>query len=233
MLASHPTLEARRSQPVPAPFAHALESLPQPARGPGPGHAILLRQGQQLVREGERAERYYQVVSGMLRTQRLLPDGRRQVIDFFGPGEVFGLAGGGTHAFDAEAVTDSAVIGHSLRSLGDRLGGDPGLARQMLQALSSALVSAQEQVLLLGRKTARERLASFLLTMADKAGRDDGVELPMKRGDVADHLGLTVETVSRLFAGLKREGLIALSSATDVEFLEVEALAALGSGEAS
>jgi CRP-like cAMP-binding protein len=213
------------------PLARAIPAE-RPAQVPaGAGPVLALRQGQQLFAEGDRAERYYRVTRGTLRTLRLLPDGRRQVVDFHGPGETFGLGSGAIHAFDAEAVTDALLVAYSLPNLASRVEASPALARQLLGTLTRELASAQEQLLLLGRKTARERLASFLLAMARKQGRQDRVELPMKRGDIADHLGLTVETISRLFAALKRERLIALASVTEVVFRDPAALAAIGSCE--
>lgn len=234
MLALHSSL-GRLPPPVAAtpPLARAIPSVRFAQAPAAVGQVQVLREGQQLFAEGDRAERYYQVTRGTLRTLRLLPDGRRQVVDFHGPGETLGLSSGALHGFDAEAVTDVTLVSYSLSSLVSRAESSPALARQLLGTLTRELASAQEQLLLLGRKTARERLASFLLAMARKQGREDGVELPMKRGDIADHLGLTVETISRLFAALKRERLIALASVTEVVFLDPEALAAIGSCEAA
>lgn len=195
-----------------------------------PAPTLALRENQQLFVEGDRAERYYQVLRGLIRTVRLLSDGRRQVMDFYGPGEVFALSSEAYHAYDAEAVTDSVVSGHSLQRLGGRVDSDPALARKVLRALSRELSHSRERILLLGRKTARERIASFLLAMAERQGRQDRVDLQMKRADIADHLGLTVETVSRVFACLKRSGLIHLRDANSVELCDPEGLEDIASG---
>lgn len=195
------------------------------------GMPLSLHEGQQVFAEGDKAERCYEVKQGMVRTQRLLPDGRRQVIDFFCPGEIFALASGSLYSCDAEAVTASTVVAHSLVQIGARLDRDPQLVSQVMRTLTRELASAQEQLLLLGRKTARERLACFLLGLARKSGRSDGTLLSMKRGDIADHLGLTVETVSRLFAGFKRDRLIALDEITEVTFLDRRRLASIAAGE--
>lgn len=195
-----------------------------------PAPTLTLRENQQLFLEGDRAERYYQVLRGLVRTVRLLSDGRRQVMDFFGPGEIFALSSDTHHAYDAEAVTDSVVSGHSLQRLGGRVDTDPALARKVLRALSRELAHSQDRILLLGRKTARERIASFLLSMAERQGKRDRVDLPMKRADIADHLGLTVETVSRVFAHLKRAGLILLRDASSIELLDPEGLRDIAAG---
>jgi CRP-like cAMP-binding protein len=195
-----------------------------------PAPALTLHENQQLFLEGDRAERYYQVLHGLIRTVRLLADGRRQVMDFFGPGEVFALSGDTHYAYDAEAVTDSAVAGHSLQRLGSRVDSDPALARKVLGALSRELAHSHDRILLLGRKTARERIASFLLAMAERQGRHDWVDLPMKRADIADHLGLTVETVSRVLACLKRSGQILLRDANRIELCDPEGLREIAAG---
>ncbi|SEP44356.1 CRP/FNR family transcriptional regulator, nitrogen fixation regulation protein [Methylobacterium sp. ap11] len=191
-----------------------------PALNPGPVPARLrpeetgtrrrVEADVEIYAEGERALHFYKVVSGAVRTCRLLSDGRRQIDGFHLPGDIFGLEAGEAHRTGAEAIVDTVLAAHR-RSDRDALTGEAGaLAREVVAAMLRALARAQDHMLLLGRKTARERVASFLLGLADRAGADGVLALPMSRVDIADHLGLTVESVSRTFTQLERDGIIAL-----------------------
>jgi CRP-like cAMP-binding protein len=160
---------------------------------------------------GEPAEYLYQVVSGTIRTSRFLIDGRRQIGGFYLPGDIFGLDAGDEHAYSAEAVVDSrvavikrsAVIGLAAR--------DGEVARQLWALTWRELARAQDHMLLLV-KSAHERVAGFLLEMASRSPERDEIELPMLRQDIADYLGLTIETVSRTLTILETEAAIALPS---------------------
>ncbi len=181
-----------------------------------------------VFREGDIADHLYSVSSGTMKLYKLLSDGRRQIIGFLFPGDLFGLAIGGGYAYTAETVTACQVCRFSYRKfamLTERL---PGVERNMLSIAVKDLVAAQEQMLLLGRKTAREKLASFLLKLSRRKrdrGLDGGVvELPMSRADIADYLGLTIETVSRTFTHFKRDGIIGLPSHDQVVIADNAAL---------
>lgn len=164
----------------------------------------------EIFAEGDRAATFYKVVSGVVRTYKLLSDGRRQVDAFHLPGDIFGVEVGEEHRFNAEAVTEAKLAVH--RREPRALAGDDGvLAREVVAAMMRSLEQAQDHMLLLGRKSAKERIASFLLSLSRRMGcRGAAVELPMSRADIADHLGLTVESVSRVVTQLEREGLIEL-----------------------
>ena len=163
---------------------------------------------EEIFAEGDRAGTFYKVVSGVARTYKLLSDGRRQIDAFHLPGDIFGVEAGGEHRFNAEAVTETRVVVH--RREARALAGDDGLlAREVVAAMMRSLERAQDHMLLLGRKSAKERIATFLLGQSQRAG-GAAVELPMSRTDMADHLGLTVESVSRAVTQLEREGLIEL-----------------------
>jgi CRP/FNR family transcriptional regulator len=150
----------------------------------------------------------------MLGLYKLLADGRRQVVGFLVPGDFLGLAFGRTYVHTAEAITPVAACRFPRARFMGLLEEFPALERDILSRTSNELAAAQRQMLLLGRKTARERLASFLVDLAERSDADGGpLELPMGRADIADHLGLTIETVSRTFTGLRREGVIDLPSA--------------------
>lgn len=161
-----------------------------------------------LFEEGAPAEAMFVVTEGMLKLHKLLRDGRRQIVGFMLPGEILSLSIASRYAYAAEAVTASAVCrlqrGAFLKLVADC----PALERALLHAAVTELSAAQEQMLLLGRKRAAERVASFLLAMARRGGRsalEAPLALPMSRNDIADFLGLTVETVSRTLSGLRRQ----------------------------
>ena len=164
----------------------------------------------EIFAEGDRATTFYKVVSGVVRTYKLLSDGRRQIDAFHLPGDIFGLEAGEEHRFNAEAVTAAKLAVHR-REPRELAGGDGVLAREVVAAMMRSLERAQDHMLLLGRKSAKERIASFLLGLSQPvAGRGATIELPMSRADIADHLGLTVESVSRAVTQLERDGLIEL-----------------------
>ncbi|HEX2727151.1 MAG TPA: helix-turn-helix domain-containing protein [Beijerinckiaceae bacterium] len=186
--------------------------ITRPARGtasPAPGATRRLGKDEEVFGEGDRAAYFYKVVSGAVRTSKLLSDGRRQIDAFHLSGDIFGIESGDEHRFSAEAVGDAAVVVYRRCAL-DTLASQEGtFAREILAAMMRSLERAQEHMLLLGRKSALEKIASFVLDMAERSG-DDVIELPMSRTDIADHLGLTIETVSRSLTELERKGLIAL-----------------------
>lgn len=166
---------------------------------------------EEIYAEGDRAAHFYKVVSGAVRSYKLLDDGRRQISGFHLPGDIFGVEAGDEHRFGAEAVTDTTLTVHR-RGDRDALARDGGaLAREVVAAVMHALERAQEHMMLLGRQSARERIASFLLALSERTADAGGaVCLPMSRNDMADHLGLTIESVSRAVTQLERAGLIEL-----------------------
>jgi CRP/FNR family nitrogen fixation transcriptional regulator len=170
----------------------------------GSKHAFV--RDEEIYAQGEEVEHLYRVVSGVVRTIRLAADGRRQVGDFYQPGDLFGLEVGPDHQFSAEALTDCEV--QMVRRTSVRaLAGDAELDRAILEATRRELQRAQDHVLLLGRRSARERVAAFLASLADGKARD-GVEMPMGRQDMADYLGLTIETVSRMLTQLQQDAVV-------------------------
>ena len=193
-------------------FHFPLSPITRPARDASPtalGATRRLGKDEEVFAEGDRATFFYKVVSGAVRTSKLLSDGRRQIDAFHLPGDIFGIESGGEHRFSAEAVGDVAVVVYRRCALDTLASQDSAFARDIVAAMMRSLERAQEHMLLLGRKSALEKIASFLLDMADRAG-EDAIALPMSRTDIADHLGLTIETVSRSLTELERKGLIAL-----------------------
>ena len=168
-----------------------------------------------LFREGDAAAHVYSVSSGAVKLYKMMPDGRRQITAFLFAGDMFGLAQDGLYVTTAETVSPSRVCRFAHGKLDRMLHEIPKLERRIYSMAVKDLIAAQEQMLLLGRKTAREKVATFLLDVARRQDRSASpasslVALPMSRADIADYLGLTIETVSRTFTQLKREGVIGL-----------------------
>jgi CRP/FNR family transcriptional regulator len=159
----------------------------------------------------------------------MLSDGRRQILDFLHAGQFFGFAHGGEYQMTAEAVTPVTLVRYQRRQVDDLVATRPSLAKFILDLASEELRIAQEQMVVLGRRTAKERLAVFLLQTArrDTSGEHNHAHLSMGRRDIADYLGLTIETVCRVFGQLKQTGLIQLPTTDDVVFLKPKALAEL------
>lgn len=179
----------------------------------------------EIYAQDDDAEMLYQLVSGVVRTTRVTVDGRRQVGDFYYPGDLFGLEAGLEHRFAAEALTDceiQVVRRASVRAFA----GDAELDRAILEATRQEMERLQEHVVLLGRKSARERVASFLMSIAERQG-DEQVELPMGRQDMADYLGLTIETVSRMLTQLQGDAIVEFPSSRRFQVRKWNALEAL------
>jgi CRP/FNR family nitrogen fixation transcriptional regulator len=175
------------------------------------GQSRQLAKGEELFAEGDGAEYFYRIVSGSIRTYKLLSDGRRQIDAFHLVGDIFGLEAGDEHRFTAEALADTTVLAFRRSRLAELTADDPAFRDQVMVSMMRSLERAQDHMLLLGRKTAQEKIATFLLDMAGRVSEDGGhIELPMQRSDIADHLGLTIETVSRTLTQFVREGLIRL-----------------------
>jgi len=175
------------------------------------GASMSFARNAEIYGENEPADHLYKVVSGTVRTYKILSDGRRQIGAFYFRGDIFGLEMGEEHAFSAEAITDVKVLiikRSAVVALAER---DNDVARQLWALTSRELGRVQDHMLLLV-KTARERVVSFLLEMAARAPADNAVELPMSRQDIADYLGLTIETVSRTLSQLESSATIELPS---------------------
>jgi CRP/FNR family nitrogen fixation transcriptional regulator len=170
--------------------------------------ATTYRKGAEIYGEKEPADYVYQVTSGAVRTYKLLSDGRRQIGAFHLIGDVFGLENGEVHRFTAEAIVDTTlrlVKRRSLESVAER---DVLVANNLLSLTTNNLQHAEDHMLLLGRKTALERVAAFLLEMDRRLTAADIMALPMCRRDIADYLGLTLETVSRALSNLHGRGIL-------------------------
>ena len=176
--------------------------------------------GGTFIREGEPADCFFNITAGTAKLYKLLPDGRRQITGFVGAGHFLGLAVSDTYAFSAEAIEPVRFCRFHRAKLRALLDDFPLMEKRLLEVAANELVAAQEQMLLLGRKTARERLASFLLSQSRQGVPCGHVQqrftLPMTRNDIADYLGLTIETVSRTLTRLRNDGLIEIALPSDI-----------------
>jgi CRP-like cAMP-binding protein len=170
----------------------------------------------EIFGEDEPSDYLYKVVSGAVRTYKLLDDGRRQIGGFYLPGDIFGLEAGAAHRFTAEAISDSTILVVKRSALVSLAARQIDLAQELWALTARELAHVQNLMLTLGRKTAQERVASFLLEMAGRSLNHEAVELPMSRQDIADYLGLTIETVSRTLTQLENAATIALPSSRRV-----------------
>ncbi len=184
--------------------------------------------GSAIYHAGDPARHWYEVASGTVRTCRFLADGHRQLTGFFYPGDVFGVDEG-IYRESAEAVTDVMLHRYSANPLSDQAMDADGRGK----VLEKALESARRSIFMFGHRTAANRLAAFLIAIAERSerGGGGGLELPMTRNDIADHLNLTLHTVSRTISEFARKGLIALDGPQKVRILELENLRVLA-GEA-
>jgi CRP/FNR family transcriptional regulator len=189
---------------------------------------VEMADGATIFDEAEPAKHVFNITTGAVKVYKLLPDGRRAITGFLFPGDFLGLTHQDAYAFSAEALAATKLCRFPREKLERLLEEMPALERRLLGLASHELAAAQDQMLLLGRKTAKERLASFLLLLSNAARRHghDGnpVELTMGRGDIADYLGLTIETVSRTFSQLKRDGTIQLLDGNRVRLASINSL---------
>ena len=195
--------------------------------------------GGRIIVEGDAAENFYTLTAGTAKLLKMLPDGRQQITSFADPGDVLGLAFADRYAYGAEAIDRVTLCRFSHARLRRLIEDVPEVERRLLAITRHELVLAHEQMLLLGCKLSRERLASFLLARARRYGfvpvpgrptKPVQVALPMTRSDIGDYLGLRIETVSRTFTQLRTAKLIANTAAGGVAILDANALAELAAG---
>ena len=166
------------------------------------------KRGTEIFGEKEPAEYVYQVKTGAVRRYKLLSDGRRQIGAFHLVGDIFGLENGGVHRFTAEAVVETTVRLIRRQNLETLADSDAMVVRNLITMTSSNLEHAENHLLLLGRNTALERVAAFLVEMDRRLAAAGVMALPMSRQDIADYLGLTIETVSRVLSHLHDAGVL-------------------------
>jgi CRP-like cAMP-binding protein len=193
------------------------------------GAAMPFSRNMEIYGEGEPAEYLYKVIRGAVRTHKLLNDGRRQIGGFYLPGDIFGMEVDGVHHLSAEAISDSRILVVKRSALVALAAKQSDVARDLWAMTARELAHLQNLMLTLGRKTAQERLAAFLLEMSGRACGGDAVDLPMSRQDIADYLGLTIETVSRTLTQLENDSAISLPTSRRIVLRNRAALTRLNS----
>lgn len=171
----------------------------------------------EVYAEADDATAFYKVVRGVVRTCKFLQDGRRQIESFYEEGEVFGFEPGSVYRMTAEAVTDCSLIAYRRKGIEQLAAGNEVIAHQVFGYLMDGMTRAQDHALLLGRRSAVERVGVFLHDAARRAADGRTIKLVLTRQDIADYLGLTIETVSRTLSQLEREAVIALPTARHIE----------------
>jgi CRP/FNR family nitrogen fixation transcriptional regulator len=209
---------AARDRGVPHRLDQALDDLVRP------GVRMTYARDEEIYGEGEPAEFVYRVLSGAVRTYRVLSDGRRQVCDFVLPGEYFGVETSPDHRTTAEALGETAVLAIRRSALSDLARRDIEIAGELWMMSARRLERSQDHILMLGRKNASERVAGFLIDFAGRVEAHDDFELPMSRQDIADYLGLTIETVSRTFSQFEHLGLLKAHNSRRIHLSDRHAL---------
>jgi CRP/FNR family transcriptional regulator, nitrogen fixation regulation protein len=190
--------------------------------------------GQEVVGEGDPTENFFLVMRGLFRAVKFTRDGRRQVFAFYMPGDICGLEPDKTHKLSIEAVDRAAMAILPRHACRLRMNDDPRLNAALFEGATRALTLSIDHMLMIGRSSAEERLAWFLTMIRSRSapfGADNTVDLAMQRQDIADYLGLTIETVSRTFTHFKESGLIALPRKRRVEILRPDELRRLAAAD--
>lgn len=182
--------------------------------------------GADIMRAGERADFFGTVVDGVVKLTRSLPDGRRQMVGLLFPGDFVGHVMRREVDYDASAATEVTMCVYPRAAFQALMADSPGLQARLLALTLNELDAAQEQLLLLGRKSAREKVASFLLALLRRSKDGVSARLPLSRAEIAEYLGLTIETVSRQMTGLREAGVIAFDGQRDIRAPDIERLAA-------
>lgn len=193
------------------------------------GTKVRFSRNETIFNDGDEATHCYKVISGAVRLCKHMTDGRRQIADFLLAGDFFGFMQFGNYNFTAEAVGDVVLMCYPQRQVARLSSSMPNLRGRLLVLLSQRLIGMQDHLVMLGRKTAKERVASFLLHIAERseAEEDVGFDVPMSRQDIADYLGLTIETVCRMLSEMKRDRVIAIPSISEIVVRDMDALQAL------
>lgn len=210
---SLPQAQSRKSKEIDEPIAKM-------------GRLVHYRRSAEIFGEGQPAEYVYRVVSGAVRTSRILNNGRRQICQFYLPGDYFGLESHSEQATSAFAVNDTQILVTNRHTIAKLTCRRRDVTQQLMKIASKEAKQLQDQIFLL-TKTAEERLAWFLIQMSERTASGTVVTLPMPRQDIADHLGLTIETVSRTLKQLARSGWIKQVSSRRIQLVKLDALARL------
>jgi len=234
-------LSAARCTSAPAPYKHHVLRRPSSKIAEpitladhlgliqSNGVRLQFARNEPIFNQDDPADQVYRIISGTVRLCRYMPDGRRYIVDFLLSGDLMGFVESADLPACAEAVTDVMLIAFP-RSCFDRLASENSEVRtELLRHLSSNLLTAQQHLFVLGCQNARERVASFLVRLADRMGATcgDRLDLPMSRQDIADHLGLTIETISRTITGLRSTGAVLIPNTHQIVLRDMAALRTL------
>jgi CRP/FNR family nitrogen fixation transcriptional regulator len=195
------------------------------------GTRLSFGRNEEIYAEGDEAECWYKVISGTVRICKLLADGRRHIAEFCFSGDCFGLDNASERVYAAEAVDDVIIMRFRRGPTEQLIDQNPMVARLLCDAMVRDLTSAHGRTLVLGRMTAHERVSVFLLEVFERREQTKAVDLPMSRIDIADYLGLTVETVCRTLSTFKRERMIAVPNPHRIELLDRAALEEIGEAQ--
>ena len=232
----------RTARPPAWPASGASQAAPpSPARVDGDlialqniGTKLRFHHNQTIFNEGDPAEHAYKVLSGAVRLCKHLADGRRQIVQFLFPGDLFSFMELAGHSLTAEAVNDVILISYLQRQIIHLGAQDPSLRERFVVLMSQRLHRMHDHLMLLGRQTALERVSSFLLSLRERTctKEDAPLDVPMSRQDIADYLGLTIETVCRVLAKLRRSRVIGIPNIHQLIIGDIDALHALAEGGA-
>lgn len=204
------------------------------ANGTSAGHPRVFDAKEHLFEEGDSAKQVFLVESGHVCVYRLMADGRRQIVDFAYPGDIIGLGALAEHDANAMATERTRVQCYHATALNKIARQDTNFGSCLFAALSKQLHSAHEMLLTVGRRTAPERLAAFLIDLARRKSQTgenaSEIVLPMSRADIADYLALTIETVSRTFSKFRAQGLIKIEQNILITIIDADALEDLAKG---
>lgn len=220
-------IQARHVQVPPAGWSagRPRNRAPLAAQGRAFETKVTVEAGHTVFEEADPAEYFYKLVSGSIRLVKILSDGHRQICDFHLPGDLVGFSNGDEHEFSAEAIQTCVLVRYRRKDADALIKSDTGFACELQALTAKGLSSAYAHMVRLCHRSAHDRLARFLLSMADRIQSDDGwFELPMSRCDIADYLGLAHETVSRAFTQLKKSGAIIEPTLNRIKLIDQAAL---------
>jgi CRP-like cAMP-binding protein len=191
-----------------------------------------IRAGSPVFHEGDESRCVYEVLEGVVRSSKNLRDGRRQILAFGYPGDLIGVSHNCKYNSDCDALSDVKLRVYRSNACSTDPTSDPKFCDHLLKSVTAEMAGMQEHFMMLGKKSAMEKLASFLIVLLDRSSVSQAqkniIEFPMSRMDIADFLGLTVETVSRGFAKLRRDKMINLPKPQTVEILKPNCLREMG-----